>query len=312
VQRNYIKDALFGLAVGDALGVPYEFKSRQEISRLAEIEMTGYGTHGQPPGTFSDDSSLAFCLAESLVNGYSLQDIASRFRAWLYNKEWSAHGHVFDVGIATREAIQRLRDGVSPLLSGGTGEWDNGNGSLMRIMPLLFFIRNKSPEERFLITKEVSGITHRHIRSVIACFYYLEYASLLVSGMEKTEAFGKMQFEFLATLAELKVPVSETLVFQRLLSGNIYEREEKDISGNGYVVHTLEAGLWCLLNTGNYRDALVAAIRLGEDNDTTAAVTGGLSGLVYCYSGIPAEWLRTLARHDDISDLADRYHKSLG
>ena len=148
--------------------------------------MKGFGTYNLPAGTFSDDSSLAFCLAEALSQEFDLQKIANNFIAWLTNNYWTPRGNVFDVGMSTSYAIGRLSRGTRPELAGGMDVSDNGNGSLMRILPLLIYIKDKQFSERYQITKDVSSITHGHIRSVIACFYYLEFARQIVNGIETT------------------------------------------------------------------------------------------------------------------------------
>jgi ADP-ribosyl-[dinitrogen reductase] hydrolase len=136
VSKETIESALLGLAVGDALGVPVEFKSRHTLSAVPVTEMIGFGTHSQPPGTWSDDSALAFCLAESLCKGYDLNDLARRFVNWCEWGYWAArNAEVFDIGNATRLAIRRLDLGISPVEAGGREEHSNGNGSLMRILP---------------------------------------------------------------------------------------------------------------------------------------------------------------------------------
>ena len=182
MHTSLSKNILFGLAVGDALGVPVEFKSRESLKKNPVTDMICYGTYNQPPGTWSDDSSMAFCLAESLCEGYNPKDTAERFVRWYDEAYWTPHGEVFDVGIATRKAIQRLKEGVEPRLAGGNTEYDNGNGSLMRIMPLLVLTRGSSPEQAMQMTEEVSSITHRHPRSVLACHYLLMLAAHLTSS----------------------------------------------------------------------------------------------------------------------------------
>ena len=190
LEKN-IKSALFGVAVGDALGVPVEFKSRETISKNPVKDMIGYGTYNLPPGTFSDDSSLTFCLAEALTQDFDLNSIAKNFVKWVDENYWTARGTVFDIGIATREAIDRLARGEQPDLAGGFEPSSNGNGSLMRILPLVFYIFDKPISERYQIIKEVSSITHGHIRSVIACFYYLEFARQIILGKDKFEIYIK-------------------------------------------------------------------------------------------------------------------------
>ena len=140
-KLNTCKDILFGLAVGDALGVPVEFQSREEISRQPVTDMIGYGTHNKPAGTFSDDSSLAFCLAEAIASGFTLESTGRNFINWRYNNYWTADNEVFDIGMTTQRAIDRLVKGTPPQHAGDFEEESNGNGSLMRILPLLVYIR---------------------------------------------------------------------------------------------------------------------------------------------------------------------------
>ena len=311
MTKNTIKSALFGVAVADALGVPVEFKSREEIAKNPVTDMAGYGTYNLPPGTWSDDSSLTFCLAEALTQGFDLNSIAQNFVRWYYDTYWTPHGHVFDIGIATRWAIDRLAQGENPESAGGRGEDDNGNGSLMRILPLLFYIMDKPIDERFDITHKVSSITHGHIRSVIACFYYLEFAKQIVEGKDKFEIYRNLQTEIPPYLTRRAVEPNETGVFNRLLQGDIHSLSEDQIHSSGYVLHTLEASIWCLLTTDNYREAVLKAVNLGRDTDTTAAVTGGLAGLLYGIDDIPKNWIAQLARKDDIENLIERLTKQL-
>jgi len=306
-----IKSVLFGVAIGDALGVPVEFKSRLALKNKEVTDMMGYGTHDVPAGTFSDDSSLTFCLAEVLTGKFSLEAVAENFVAWAYSGYWTAHGEVFDIGMATQQAIDRLDDGEKPELTGSTTEDSNGNGSLMRIAPLLFYIENKPVEQRFEITRQVSSITHGHIRSVIACFYYLEFAQKLLAGDDKFAIYQELKSSIGSYLSKINVAASEIALFNRLLTGDVFELKEEDIQSSGYVLHTLEASIWCLLTTDNFKDAVLKAVNLGGDTDTTAAVTGGLAGLLYGYDQIPEFWLEVLARREDIDDLAERMFANL-
>ncbi len=306
IERNIYKDILFGVAIGDALGVPVEFKSRNTISQKPVTDMTGFGTYNLPAGTFSDDSSLAFCLAEALTQEFNLNVIADNFVAWLNHNYWTPRGNVFDVGIATSQAVRRLQKGCSPELAGGLDVSDNGNGSLMRILPLLVFIKDKDLAVRYQITKQVSSITHGHIRSVIACFYYLEFARQIIVGTDKFQIYKNLQTEISEFLDSLSINTQEMRMFDRLLIGSIYELKEKEIFSSGYVLHTLEASIWCLLTTHNYENATLKAVNLGEDTDTTGAVTGGLAGLLYGFHTIPNNWLQQIARKKDIENLAGR------
>jgi ADP-ribosylglycohydrolase len=310
INANQIKSVLFGVAVGDALGVPVEFTRRLVINRNPVTDMIGYGTYNLPPGTFSDDSSLTFCLAEALTTTFDLNTIGQNFIKWYYNNYWTPRGNVFDIGITTREAIYRLAEGEQPDLAGGLDVSSNGNGSLMRISPLLFYLIDKPIEDRFKITKQVSSITHGHIRSVIACFYYLEFARKLFEQKEKFEIYKYLQTEIPDYLKKLSIDHTEIVLFDRLLKHDIYKFPEESIFSSGYVLHTLEASIWCLLTTDNYKDAVLKAVNLGDDTDTTGAVTGGLAGLLYGVDNIPPNWLKQLAKYDDIDDLAERLNEN--
>jgi len=258
MQSNKVLDALIGLSVGDALGVPVEFKAREILKSNPVVGMIGYGAHNQPPGTWSDDSSLAFCLADSLCKGYDLNDIARSFVRWYQEGYWTPHGKVFDIGIATSRALHRVATGVSPFTSGGVGEENNGNGSLMRILPIVFYLRDQPIRERFRIVSEVSAVTHGHVRSIFACLLYCEYALQLLKGAEKFGAFQGMQDIVNAFIKEYPViDEVEWKRFHRLLENPVgayeilplYQYYEAEIASSGYVIHTLEASLWCLLNT---------------------------------------------------------------
>ena len=320
VSSNYILDALVGLCVGDALGVPVEFLTRSYLRDHTLTDMMGYGTHNQPPGTWSDDSSLAFCLAESLCGGYNLNDIAVKSVQWYEGILWTPHGSVFDIGIATSGALHRVASGVDPLVSGGAGEQDNGNGSLMRILPIVFYLKDKAIHERFRIIAQVSGMTHAHIRSVFACFIYCEYALLLIKGFEKRQAFKAMQAEVNDFVKKHAALVEKELNhFHRLLENPIGDYEirpidqytEAEIASSGYVIHTLEASMWSFLTTNSYVDAVLKAVNLGNDTDTTGCVTGGLAGLYYGLEAIPESWGDAIARKQDIFDLATRLFTAL-
>jgi ADP-ribosylglycohydrolase len=310
--QQQVRSAIFGVAVGDAIGVPAEFRTRESLQLKPITDISGYGTYHLPAGTWSDDSSLTFCLAEALTHEFDLQRIAKNFIAWRYHNYWTPLGTVFDIGIATDTAIRSLANGMQPDLAGGMDISSNGNGSLMRIMPLLFYIIDKPIEERFAITKQVSAITHGHIRSVIGCFYYLEFAKHLLNGNDKMSIYHSLQKEIPSFLTSLEINPDEIALFDRLLKGNIYELPEHEIHSGGYVLHTLEASIWCLLTTDNYKDAVLKSINLGHDTDTTAAVTGGLAGLVYGFDNIPAHWVNNIARQKDIDDLISRMSVALG
>lgn len=313
---NPVHSALIGLAVADALGVPVEFRSRAELTADPVTGMRAYGTYNQPAGTWSDDSSMAFCIAESIAKGYDLKDVAQNFVNWKYANYWCPHGELFDIGNQTSSAISRLRN---MLVSGRAEElgnlysddpMDNGNGSLMRCIPLLFLIKGEAIDEQFRLVKEVSALTHGHIRSAIACLLYLLIAGHIVNGQEKKAAYQTACQQVKVWMKDRNIAEAEKVVFAKVLSGEIHLESAENIESSGYVMHSLEASLWCFLKYGDYTSAVLAAVNLGRDTDTTAAITGGLAGLYYGLDLIPEDWINTIARLEDIYELADRLESS--
>jgi ADP-ribosylglycohydrolase len=177
----------------------------------------------------------------------------------------------------------------------------------MRILPLLLLLRDLSIEERFKLTIEVSSITHAHPRSVMACFYYLEFALELMKGRNKFEIYQDLKSNVLDVFNSNNDYIKETHHFNKLLKENIHDLNENSIESSGYVIHTLEASIWCLLTTNTYEEAVLKAVNLGEDTDTTGAVTGGLAGLLYGYDSIPVECINTIKGKNEIDDLINRY-----
>ena len=253
-------------------------------------------------------------LQDKMLKNYHLKKfeidtIALNFAKWYYENYWTANGSVFDIGRTTRTAIERIAKGVEVQKTGCYDVYSNGNGSLMRIAPLLFYIRDKPVKERFEITQHVSSITHGHIRAVMACFYYLEFARYLFLGEEKNEIYKKLQIEMSDFFKSLSIDKAEIKLFDRLLKQDIYQLKEEEINSNGYVIDTLESSIWCLMTTDNFESAILKAVNLGWDTDTSGAVTGGLAGLLYSFEGLPKKWLDQIARFDDIEDLAKRLAK---
>jgi ADP-ribosylglycohydrolase len=307
-----IKGGIIGVAVGDALGVPYEFLSRDEMKERPAKSLIGYGSHYQPAGTWSDDSSLTFCLMEGLLNGYNTKSIADKFIAWYDESYWTPHGYVFDIGITTRQSILYMKKGHAPEICGGMDEYSNGNGSLMRILPLVYFIKDiESIDERYQIVKDISSLTHAHLRSIIACFIYTEYALELLKNSNKLDAYHAIKNRVKTYLNTRDLNPKELGFYFEILDEDVYNIEEDRISGSGYVVNALKASLWCFINMKSYEDAVIKAVNLGEDTDTTAAITGGLAGLHYGVDSIPKAWRDKLAKYEQIEDLIFRFYKSL-
>lgn len=284
-------EAIMGLVVGDALGVPFEFRQRDTFKAT---DMIGFGTYNQPPGTWSDDSSMTIATVESLcrIGEIDTEDIMMNFSSWLFCAKFTPHRAVFDVGGTTRKAIHKFIYGHAIERCGCTSENDNGNGSLMRVLPLAFL--NCSLGD----VAKVSSLTHGHVISINACDIYVSIAQGLIAGQGIREA--------IADRVRREYYLHEK--FNRLKALERLRRDE--IRSTGFVVDTLEAALWCLLKTDNYRDCVLMAVNLGGDTDTIAAVAGGLAGIIYGIggnNGIPEEWIDQIVKHDEIKELCKTF-----
>jgi len=291
---------ILGFAVGDALGVPAEFTSREEREKDPVLEMRAYGTYDQYFGTWSDDTSMTLCLVESLQKGYELHDIAEKFCKFYYEAYWTPNNEVFDIGATTVHAIERMKQGINPVECGGSSEKDNGNGSLMRVLPLAFYLRHTDVQRKIKTIEEVSSLTHAHPRSKLACIIYVEFAMNLLDHDKQNAYENTIEFikEYCATnySAELKN-------FDRILDNDLIRIDERDIRSSGYVIDSLEAAMWTFVTTDNYQDAVFKAINLGGDTDTIAALAGGLAGIHYGVNSISNNWIQCLARKHDIYKL---------
>ncbi len=305
-----ILGGLWGAVTGDALGVPVEFKSRKEVRKNPVTTMRGHGTFNLPAGSWSDDSSLMLCTIESLLNGFNTNLMGQLFVRWLNDAYWTPWGDTFDVGGATHSGIKMMMRGIPPEESGGTSESDNGNGSLMRILPVGIYFARSPVYELLNAAHRASSLTHRHTRSHIACGIYCLMVSALLQNHEPVNAYANAVKY--AKQGYDKKPYSHELVhFKRIIEGSIQQLPEQEIQSGGYVVHTLEASIWCLLNSHTFTEAVLKAVNLGDDTDTTGIVTGGLAGIYYGLESIPQEWIDAIARKDEIRELFERFWVSL-
>ena len=321
-EDKYIA-AMLGLVVGDALGVPVEFKFRAELKANPVTDMIGYGTHNQPAGTWSDDSSMAVATMEWLSEmGNDEPDYAllmDKFSNWLLYGDYTPYGNTFDCGISTSRAIMNYGRGMEPLQCGGQSDYDNGNGSLMRILPAALW---KSAE---LIGEEVndadfifnvSALTHAHVRSKIGCLIYSKLIADLLYN-KNDDKFDTVQISlhrcksYLETTIDDKQTSYEIGKYARLWDLDTFKNlDEEVIKSTGYVVDTLEAAIWCFLNTDNYKDCVLKAINLGDDTDTVGAVAGGIAGLYYGMEEIPVGWIELLPKKEWIIELAKQMKRS--
>ena len=306
MDAKIIKGMLLGLAVGDALGVPVEFESRQLLKAEPVINMRSGGSWGQAAGTWSDDTSMTIAAMESIsrLGKIDYNDVMENFLKWYERDAFTATGKCFDIGNTTRGAIVRFsRRLLSATKCGATEKNSNGNGSLMRILPAtlyLFGTRGKIGVDELEIIHEFSALTHGHIISKMSCGIYSLIAAQILNGKNISEAVA-------LGMNDAKTFYGDDEAFKnfsRLCDETFAALPEDDISSSGYVVDTLEAALWCLLNTDDYKTLALKAVNLGGDTDTVGAIAGGLAGIFYGTESIPAEWLATLKRRDYLEKLA--------
>jgi len=310
-----IEGALWGLIVGDALGVPVEFRSRSELEEDPVEDMRGWEVHDQPMGTWSDDSSLTLCTVDSILRtGWNLGDMVKRFCQWLYEGYLTPQGKVFDVGGTTKLALARLRMGVPAVEAGGRAETDNGNGSLMRILPAALYFAEAPLPLLVRAVSDASSLTHAHPRSKLACILYSLCIGEVLKGRSIPQAV-KTVAETLSSPSTRRIlsPAlsGELPTFSRLLTGAVLGCARDDISSGGYVVDTLEASLWCVATSDSFSEAVLKAVNLGKDTDTTGAVAGGLAGAYWGVESIPSRWIEALARREELSCLIGSFSRLL-
>lgn len=303
-RSSRILGGLYGSLIGDALGVPVEFSSRSSCKANPVLGMRGHGMHNQPAGTWSDDGSLLLCSLESLVEqGFDTEDMGKRMLRWFDLGHWAAHGLVFDIGNATRKALDRISLGSPAEEAGGRGEHDNGNGSLMRILPVPLVSLECELDVFCDRISRSSAITHAHDRSRLACVLHGLLVRALMRGESPASAHASAAAEFRSRYSAH----AEYSHFSPLLNQDLANASESTIESSGYVLHTLEASLWCLLTTHSFSECVLKAVNLGDDTDTTGCVAGGLAGVYYGVESIPSDWLRALPRQDDLRDLFERF-----
>lgn len=299
-----VKDGIMGFTVGDALGVPVEFKSRLDIKKNPVMGMRGYGVHNQPKGYWSDDSSMTFCTIESIIeNNYiNYKDIMNKFSKWKNKGYWTPNNEIFDIGMAVSESIDRWDLGMDIEKCGSNNKYSNGTGSLMRMLPLAYFLNKKGYKRvesvgTYCDCYNLSALTHGNTISKNCCVIYVDMAMQLLNGESIDNAFNNLKhFEQLILPKDFKLFDSE---FKNL--------PKSKIGCVGYVVSALETVLWVLLNTDSYKNAVLGAVNLGGDTDTVGALVGGLAGIYYGYNSIPEEWINCIARKNDILDLCNRF-----
>lgn len=303
-----IRGGLYGLLIGDALGVPYEFSSPDEIPARHLIEMSPPSNFSRAhstvlAGTWSDDGAQALVLLDALVKNpeLDLKEFTNGLLTWYRTGFMTPDDHVFDVGIQTTHALENYAKNGNPLTCSPTDDWNNGNGSLMRTLPCAFMAAS-APIDIIGRARKQSFPTHGHLRSQLACAFYSLMAWQMVEGNAPVEALDYAQ----ETLERLIHP-TEKQELTILLDGRL-----EPSKGSGYVVDSLWSAIRCVLATSDYENCVRNAIALGNDTDTTACIAGGLAGILYGEQGIPVRWRETLKGPAIVEDLLSRLKAAIG
>ena len=316
-EDEKIKGSLFGFFVGDALGVPVEFVKRDELKKRKVTKMLEYGTHNQPLGTWSDDTSMVIATIDSLNSNQCLnyKSIMDNFLKWFNNGEYTPNGIVFDIGNTTSMALLKYQKDKTSFLCGSEDIYSNGNGSLMRILPISIYL-HYTDAPMFDVIKNISSMTHAHIYSIFSCIIYSVFINEYLKVPNIKKSYASMQViirkileddnnKTLGNLDDLKQK------FNRIIYHNIADIKENDLKSSGFVIDSLEACFWCLLNTNNYQGAVLKAVNLGDDTDTIGALTGGLAGLIYGYRNIPKDWVNVLKRKEYLNELVNKFIQTI-
>jgi len=299
-MRNRYLGCLLGLACGDAVGTTVEFRPRGSFKPVTD--MVGGGPFSLNPGEWTDDTSMALCLAESLLanEGFDPRDQMERYCRWRDEGYLSSNGTCFDIGNTITGSLLRFNVTGDPL-GGSVSPRSAGNGSIMRLSPIpMFYV--ESPEAAVYYSAESSRTTHGAQEAVDGCRLFGMMIVKALLGFSKDMILFDKQESWLD-----RNTLSPNI--KQIANGSYRDKGENDIRGSGYVVDSLEAALWCFYHTEDYRAAILRAVNLGDDADTTAAVCGQLAGAYYGVTGIPNEWLTKLAGRDLIETLASRLYE---
>ncbi|MGB1257975.1 MAG: ADP-ribosylglycohydrolase family protein [Thiolinea sp.] len=294
LSLNQATGMLVGLAVGDAVGTTLEFQPRGSFHPIHD--MVGGGPFNLKPGQWTDDTSMALCLAQSLIHqkAFDPVDQMNRYCNWYQHGYMSATGECFDIGMTVRGALQRFLADGNPY-AGSTNPRSAGNGSIMRFAPVVLAYHDH--EKLFQYARDSSRTTHGAEEAVEACAVF---ASILRNALQ-----GKDKFEVITEHQE----TSYAAKIAAIQTGEFLMKSRHEIRGSGYVVDALEAALWCFYRTDSFREAVLRAANLGDDADTTAAICGQVAGAYYGYDGIPPEWLDKLYWRQEIVEMAEGLFK---
>lgn len=294
-----IKNSIYGFILGDILGVPVEFSNRERLKYAPVYQLLEYGSHNQPIGTWSDDTSLLLATLDSFSQNEDYYGLMNRFVDFLYNENYTPHGDVFDIGNTTSVSIRRYKEkNTKPEYSGETDIHSNGNGSLMRILPVAFSYNDIKEIDYY--AQKISSLTHAHEISKICCSWYCIFINYLINNsfcisLLKTNEYILNNYP------------NSSKFLDRILTNKILFCTENEIKSSGYVVDSLEAALWASYNGNSYKDSVIKAVNLGEDTDTIGAITGSIAGIIY--GNLPNDWLEKIVKKQYIDNIIENFLK---
>ncbi len=303
-----IVDSILGFAIGDAMGVPVKHKNREDLIKKPIVKMEGYGTYALPAGTWSDDTSMVLATISSLISKHEINydDMMKSFCNFMNNYEFTSTGVAFDIGKTTKESLFRyyMRKGLATEC-GDSDINSNGNGALARMLPIALytFYDDMNDTELLKTVRLVSSLTHAHEYSIMGCYIFVKYVHFLMSGYDKFKAYDKVK-----ELNYYKFSENARRAYKRFLTTDFYKLDLDYIKSSGYVVDTLEATIWTLLNTNSFMESVVGAINLGGYTDTIGALTGALAGLIY---GIDDSLLNEIQNKDYLISFAHKFDEEL-
>lgn len=320
MTKDQIKNTIYGVAIGDATGCPVQFFRREQVKALKITDMIGHGVYNKPEGTWTDDTSMTLALADSIgsLGKVDYEDIMKNFVKWLYKAGFTTEKKSFDIGRGCYRAIVNFKDGISPVDCGGKDYADNGNGSLMRISPIVFYLISKfgenylddeaATDQAFEIVSNVSSLTHAHPVARFGCIVYCALLTGVLNGIKKDELRQKI-FPVIGSYVRRHPEYQDAVevydrIFHLIPGNNFAELPEEEIKSSGFVLDTLESAIWCFYNSENYRDCILKAVNLGGDTDSIAAIAGALAGPYY--GELPEDWVKTVRGKKLLDDAVEK------
>lgn len=306
----HVKDGVIGLAIGDAMGISTQFNERDTLLDKPVTKMMPRVRDGIPKGAWSDSTSLTIATMDAIMRkGIDYTAIADNFVKWFTTNQFCSVQESFGVGNTTLKALVHYTQHLEEAYECGLdGIQDNGNGSLKRILPIAYycFVTKCSEKEIFEIVKKSSSITHAHEISICGCYIYVRYLMNLLRGNNKFSALNQVR-----DLDYSMFSKSTLDVYQRVLKIDFMQLNIEDIQSSGYIVDSLEAAIWCFLQSSNYNECIIATTNIGGDTSSIGAIAGSLAGIFYGFSSIPKRYLEDLRKKEYLEKVCEGYEEYL-